>query len=121
MVAAIDEDPWGIPYILVVGKLRGAAPGLTETLDRLSAKRLIEDLFPNQPESDHAPLPSLRLWKEEWDVSEEEIVSVLNHKKATTATAPGPDGITSQIWKKIPGKMTSISGADITFSIYNLH
>lgn len=31
LVAAIDEDPWGIPYRMVMGKLRGAVPGLTET------------------------------------------------------------------------------------------
>lgn len=34
LVSRIDDDPWGTPYRLVMGKLRSSAPYLTETLNQ---------------------------------------------------------------------------------------
>jgi len=33
LISTIDSDPWGLPYKLVMGKLRRSSPALSETLD----------------------------------------------------------------------------------------
>jgi len=42
-------------------------------------------------------------WKEEWSISEEKMCNTIRKKKRNTA--PGPDGITARLWRKVPGRM----------------
>jgi len=48
LISNIDEDPWGLPYRLVLNRLRSSTPCLTETLDSsaLNSNILLDSLFP---------------------------------------------------------------------------
>lgn len=46
LIESIEEDPWGLPYRLVLSKLRYPTPTLTETLDQMSLGKLLDSLFP---------------------------------------------------------------------------
>ncbi|KMQ87838.1 gag-pol polyprotein [Lasius niger] len=46
LIESIDKDPWGLPYKLVLGKLRPAAPGLSELLEHDVLSNLLDSLFP---------------------------------------------------------------------------
>lgn len=46
LIEAIDEDPWGLPYKMVFGKLRKSKPGITEILEPEILATTIERLFP---------------------------------------------------------------------------
>lgn len=69
LISMIDEDLWGIPYKLVMGKLNPAAPSLTKILNQSDLIRLINDLFPRNKEKGIINNLVLSSWKEEWDVS----------------------------------------------------
>lgn len=44
LISTINEDPWGIPYRLVLGKLQTSTPSLTETLDQQDLNTLLLEL-----------------------------------------------------------------------------
>lgn len=46
LLLTIDEDPWGLPYKLVLGRLRRSSMGMTETLDARTLYGLLDGLFP---------------------------------------------------------------------------
>lgn len=46
LIESIDKDPWGLPYKLVLGKFRPAAPGLSELLEHDVLSNLLDSLFP---------------------------------------------------------------------------
>jgi len=45
LITSIDEDPWGLPYRVVMGRLRRSTPGLTETLDTETLGEVLNSLF----------------------------------------------------------------------------
>lgn len=46
LIESIEEDVWGLPYKLVMGKLGRSAPGLSEELDPNKLETLLTSLFP---------------------------------------------------------------------------
>lgn len=46
LIDSINDDPWGLPYRLVLGRLRSASPSLTELLDPETLENLLNSLFP---------------------------------------------------------------------------
>lgn len=100
LLESIDEDPWGLPYKLVLNKLRYSAPGLTETLSARKLDLVIDTLFPAGPAYDpikcwgNARVPSSKC-----QVSVEEVSAVLRANRKSGNPAPGPDGIPIGIWK----------------------
>lgn len=104
LISTINRDPWGIPFKLVMGKLRAANPSLSEILDEDSLTKLVDSLFPRclarGREQDNPPIE----WVDEMDVS---IVEVLRYVKKRTIknTAPGPDNIKAFAWKRVPGSL----------------
>lgn len=46
LIAEIDEDPWGLPFKMVLGKIRRPAPMLTETLKEDELDELLKSFFP---------------------------------------------------------------------------
>lgn len=103
LIKEIDKDQWGTPYRVVMNKLRTAGPGLTEILEEDKVEQLVLKLFPRETGRMEDEVVNVRVWKEEWDVSTEELCGAIKRKGRNTA--PGPDGITTRMWKKIPGKM----------------
>ncbi|KMQ93101.1 gag-pol polyprotein [Lasius niger] len=46
LIGTIDEDPWGLPYRMVLRKLKLASPSLSELLDQEILAELLDNLFP---------------------------------------------------------------------------
>lgn len=50
LIREIDRDPWGIPYKLVMNKLRLSSTGLTEVLEEDMLRKVIFKFFPRETE-----------------------------------------------------------------------
>lgn len=68
LLGLIDEDPWGLPYRLVLGRLRVVPSALTETLEPQLVRSLIDDLFPRDTEVDPRTLWPDPVWDEQCTV-----------------------------------------------------
>jgi len=75
LISTINKDPWGLPYKIVMGKLRRSSPTMSETLERGNLDRLVMSLFPNNVSAIRAPMIPPFEWDEELDVSFVEIDS----------------------------------------------
>ena len=95
LMETIDRDPWGRPYRLVVGKLRGGTPPLTETMEPQLLKRVIDTLFPRDSARPPAEMPNQTEELLEPVTSAEMAVAV--KKMIAKNTAPGPDGIHGKV------------------------
>jgi len=104
LLALIDEDPWGTPYRVIVKRLTGGV-NLTETLERDVLDRLLDSLFPDgeRPAAMDWERRGLR-WLDEWTVTPEEVRLAIKEKKKVN-TAPGPDGVSAVILKRLPPSM----------------
>lgn len=104
LIKEIDNDQWGIPYKAVMNRLRVSGLGLTEILEKDKLEKLIFKLFPRETGELKEEEIKVRSWKEEWEIDPMEVCNVIRRKKSRN-TAPGPDGITLKMWRKVPGKM----------------
>lgn len=91
----VEQDPWGLPYRLVMGKLfKNTQIPEIETPGRIDS--IIKGLFP-----DHPPRPQI-----EWNI-EAEYTEITKDELITAVTAlannkaPGPDGVPAEILKEI--------------------
>ncbi|XP_029670922.1 uncharacterized protein LOC115240094 [Formica exsecta] len=93
LIEVIESDPWGLPYRIVLRRLRGATPSITETLEQEKLNRLLTSLFPigltHDPGSIWQEWSSHTEWRDEWSV-------IPSEKKAAGNVAPGVDGIVSK-------------------------
>lgn len=112
LVRSVDENPWGLPYKLVLGKLRRFSKGLTETLDPLVRERLLDSLFPRGEPFILDDLDDFT-WREELAVSEGEVLAALRRGSCRNV-APGPDGIKGVVWGKVPLEMVSLMSTVFT-------
>lgn len=96
LIRGLDDDPWSLPYRIVLNKLRPAGPTLTEILEEGVLSRVLRQLFPHgEGEGARGPTPgTIAGTSEEEDsrVSAIEITSVIKRKRDKN-TAPGRDGI----------------------------
>ncbi|XP_071575563.1 uncharacterized protein [Temnothorax nylanderi] len=102
LINTLDEDPWGIPYKIVLNKLRKSTPGLSVTLEPDVLRTLLDRLFP--PGN---PLVSVDLGDCEegrTPVTEEETKKAISAKK-NSSTAPGPGGFKATVLKMMPPSM----------------
>ncbi|GHJ61402.1 hypothetical protein NOK12_39200 [Nocardioides sp. OK12] len=88
LLDSIEEDPWGRPYKLVLGKLRPYAPPVTETMEEEVLEKILCELFPGGPGVEEPQEPTLS----EVTISEEEVLAAAR-KKGRGRKAPGLDGI----------------------------
>ncbi|XP_053989808.1 uncharacterized protein LOC128882247, partial [Hylaeus volcanicus] len=94
LLRTLDKDPWGRPYRIVLGCMRPAAPPVTESLDPPVLERIVDTLFPVDPEEGPRPLLPAEAsnWSAGLGVTEEELWMAVGRIVARN-TAPGPDGI----------------------------
>jgi len=104
LVATIEKDPWGLPYRLVMGKLRSASSTLTEVLDANSLAKLLESLFPQNVGHVVTPENFQIERMEEMEVTFAEVVRFVR-KRAIGNVAPGPDNLKAIAWKKVPNSI----------------
>ncbi|XP_070162507.1 uncharacterized protein [Polyergus mexicanus] len=69
LLNSLNEEPWGLSYKLVLGKLRLAALGLTEILDSESLETLLISLFPRNLTNDIPYDWSTFVWSDDWEVT----------------------------------------------------
>lgn len=107
VLEALDEDPWGKGYKIVLKKINSSLGNLTQRLDNTELNKILNGLFPitettqstqqNKNNSKKLPLirqgPRLRMQE----------LEIAIKKIAKKNPAPGPDGITSKMLKHING------------------
>lgn len=103
LIDTIEEDPWGLPYRIVLNKLRGASTNIMESLDEASRNSLVDSLFPTADAGVPDAWENFH-WNEEWEVIPIEVSKVLK-RKGIGNTAPGIDGITSKMLRALPEEM----------------
>lgn len=104
LIASIEEDLWGLPYKLVMGKLGRSAPELSEELDPNTLERLLVTLFPKGEV--HCPGKVWRNVEVPVDmgaVSVNEVNEVL--KKGNPGKAPDSDGVTLGVLRRVPPEL----------------
>lgn len=106
LIESIDNDPWGLPYKLVLGKLRPATPGLSELLEHDVLSVLLDSLFPRNNRPDPPNDWSDFVWSDDWSVSLGEIDDALKKGPSSLSKAPGPDGFRLVLWKRAPVEIT---------------
>lgn len=101
LLLLINEDPWGLPYKIVTGKLRKASPSLTELVDSPTRETILSKLFP--PGQTHNPdmLWHNFRWDDQWSISPDEIRYEFQ-KRPLKGAAPGPDGIPDRAMRLLP-------------------
>lgn len=105
LIDTIRRDPWGLPYRLVMEKLRPFGPALSGTLGTTELNNLLDTLFPSGRDrgrvNSRGSQP-VHEWEEgDTDVGLAEMREFVK-KRPTKNTAPGPDNVKSTIWKRVP-------------------
>jgi len=106
LLDSVNQDPWGRPYQIVMGKLKQWAPPFTESMDPPQRDRILATLFPEDggmiaPWTE-PPLESEGGWREEWGVQDEELLDAVKRMRAKNK-APGPSGVPGRVWAAAGG------------------
>lgn len=109
LMQTIDEDPWGRPYRIVLGKIKPRSLPYTISLPANTLKRVLDTLFPRykrnyntgkiaqtKTKATNTPAPP---------ITEEEIINATSRAKSRKTT-PGPDGIPGKILATATNHMT---------------
>lgn len=98
LIGDINKDPWGLPYKIVMEKIRSAAPALTELLEPDTLGKVLDSLFPIERENNYNPNNDWGIleWDDEWLIQPAEIIRV-QKRTVPSSKAPGPDGIKASV------------------------
>jgi len=80
LIRTIDEDPWGLPYRIVLNRLRRSTPTLTEMLEIDVVDRTIGKLFPSAKRRKNELQVQEMEWNEDWNVTMQEVYSYKEKK-----------------------------------------
>lgn len=110
LIATIEGDPWGLPYKLVLARLKQATPPLTELLEEEDLEAALNLLFPgNRDRSGNAnedpTYMDIHWWEDQLRVRPDEVFAAIKGRKINRSTAPGLDGVRACVWKQIPNAM----------------
>jgi len=103
LIETLDKDPWGLPYKIVIDRLRRSGSSLSESLEPEVVERLLDNLFL----SDEVHNPE-EVWSgrqidvSTCEVSIDEVTAAIRGRRRGGCPAPGPDGISLDIWKRVP-------------------
>lgn len=101
LIDSIDKGPWGLPYRIVLKKLRAASPGITELLELETLAKLLDSLFPRRELADPIRDWSDFAWSDEWSIALSEVNRVIRKVSTSPTKAPGPDGFRLITWKGV--------------------
>lgn len=104
LVKSINDDPWGLPYKVVLNKLRRASPGITETLSIEVLHNTVDRLFPRDENWHIGRETYEETWNPDDDVTLAEVCNIMC-KRMNVNKAPGMDGIRTVFLKRIPNSM----------------
>jgi len=103
LLETLDDDPWGLPYKIVMDRLRRTGSGMTESLEQDVVERLLNELFPAGEVHDPA-----YEWRNgcnfdpTYRVTTEEVKNAIRARRRGGCPAPGPDGLSLTFWKCAP-------------------
>ncbi|XP_011059985.1 PREDICTED: uncharacterized protein LOC105149338 [Acromyrmex echinatior] len=89
LVSDLDRDPWGMPYRVVINKLRAGGASIVEGLPPESVTNIVGTLFPTNRPPLGRELPFV--WQDDLAVTAEEVMETGLGVKP--GKAPGPDGV----------------------------
>lgn len=102
LIDALDKDPWGRPYKMVLDKLRKASPSVIETLEPDRVACILNDLFPDNAGTDVRPvLSDASDWESNFRIDDAELKNAIKRKRSRNV-ASGPDGLQKCIWSRAP-------------------
>lgn len=101
LINTIEKDPWGLPYKLVLRKLKPATSTLTEILEPEILSELLDSLFPKCVGREMLANRRDFGWCEDWSVSPAEVARVVKKRTVPSSKAPGPDGFKAVTWKLV--------------------
>lgn len=104
LIASIDDNPWGLPYKLVLNKLRSLESDITLRMKHEDVLSLVEELFPTKDEALGYNDWSNFQWNDDDEITPGEVYRNIK-KRQLANTAPGPDGVKTSVLKKIPDSM----------------
>ncbi|KAL6419755.1 hypothetical protein ACFW04_011222 [Cataglyphis niger] len=107
LLDVVESDPWGLPYRLVLNKLRSSSCNILDNLDADSRRQLIAKLFPSGETHDPSILWedwSDENWNDDWSVTPGEVFKVFKKRKVSGHVSPGPDGVPAKAWKRVPSE-----------------
>lgn len=96
LIKTIDENPWGLPYRLVMNRLRQSSPSFSELIDPNVLERLVDGLFSGGSDRDAPACWRDWQWSDDWSISYAEVFEFIKKRDANNA-APGPDGFRSTL------------------------
>lgn len=101
LLSTINEDPWGLPYRIVMKRL-STGSSLTEVLDTVTLDRLLASLFPEGQELIPIDWDTRGLvWQDDLVVTFDEVAGAIK-EKIKKNTAPGPNGIRATVFCLFP-------------------
>jgi len=104
LIQTLDDNSWGLPYKIVMDRLRKSGSGLTESLEPAILRKLLGDLFPSGEV--HDPAVEWQNWDGPMNrVSVDEVRDAIRGRRRGGCPAPGPDGLSLTIWKNVPDCM----------------
>lgn len=98
LCTAVENDPWGLPYRIVSGKLLGRA-ALRHNLEPDRELNIAIELFPRQPPTDWADNPLPPGEAEPTLFTTTEIITAA--RRLPSGKAAGPDGIIPEVLKAV--------------------
>lgn len=122
LINLIEKDPWGMPYRIVMRRLDESTGRLTEKLDEPELKKMLDSLFPsgesycqgsNADEDEVEQQEADPREERETTVTSLEVIKTIKRPKAGNP-APGVDGITPAILKRLPSEMVSLMAKGYT-------
>jgi len=116
LLLTLNNDPWGLPYRIVMDKLRFSTPALTESLDEGVIEKIQKELFPDAIEAKDSKIKDIE-WNSDWDIIPADVFRFT--KKRTSQAASGIDGIKFSFWKSINYEMVTQVAETLNICIKN--
>jgi len=101
----LNEDPWGLPFKIVTGRIKSSVPSVTETLPADVVEHIVHTLFPGDGRGE-MPVRNIS-WNPQFAVTSSEIGEAVG-KIGGIRKAPGPDGIHGRIIRLTVGPLMDL-------------
>jgi len=103
LISTLDEDPWGIPYRIVMDRLRDSGPSMFESLEPVVIEQLLDELFPSGDVHDPDDIWRNGVFLDpDYEVTCEEVKAAIRGRRKGGCPAPGPDGLSLTLWRCVP-------------------
>ncbi|XP_067216948.1 uncharacterized protein [Linepithema humile] len=105
LIKELEGGPWGLPYKIVLKKLRPVSPPICETLQYKDILHIVDALFPRREDKVINNYTRFSDWNEDLLVSENELKEAVK-KIRGCKKAPGPNGVPGAVLSGKAGAQT---------------